>query len=336
MRVVLCPHLSLEHYRGGEKWTAALANRLVEDGVSVAVRALPYAPDGVRRVAVRDVLDSRVSYREAWHHDLSAFDTAYLFYNPLSQLFFTGAPRYVAGIHSWLFVTDRLYEPFYGVVPTGVKLLYRLVGPLDLRRFDVVHSVTRAYRAVHPRTVYIPNFVDTHRFSPDRAPLASEFTILVTAAHIPEKGWDLVRETADRLPMDMRLVTTGTCDDARIDGLGFVTEDELAMAYARAHVVLHPARVDTDSMVINEACASGTPVITTPIATHLPATDAVLHAETVEEIFIHLRLLRTEWEQNTGYTARCEAARAAGEAHDFDLIYPQLKSLLLGSGGEAA
>lgn len=336
MAVALCPHLSLEHYRGGEKWTATLANRLAADGVSVAVRALPYAPDGVRRVAVRDVLDSRVSYREAWHHDLTGFDTAYLFYNPLSPLFFTGASRYIAGIHSWLFVTDRLYEPFYGVVPTGVKLLYRLIGPLDLRRFDVVHSVTQAYHAVHPQTVYIPNFVDTKQFSPDRAALAAEFTVLVTAAHIPEKGWDLVCETAARLPETVRLVATGECDVDGIESLGFLTEDELARAYARAHVVLHPARVDTDSMVINEACASGTPVITTPIATHQPATEAVAHAATVGEICAHLQTLQTEWKRETGYAERCAVARAAGEAHDFDAIYPQLKALLLDSGGDGS
>jgi glycosyltransferase involved in cell wall biosynthesis len=336
MSVALCPHISLEHYRGGEKWTASLANRLVEDDVSVAVRALPYAPGGVKRVAVRDVLDSRVSYRESWHHDLSGFDTAYLFYNPLSQLFFTGASRYVAGIHSWLFVTDRLYEPFYGIVPTGVKLLYRLIGPLDLRRFDVVHSVTQAYHAVHPRTVYIPNFVDTQQFSPDCASLADEFTVFVTAAHIPEKGWDLVCETAARLPADVRLVATGTDGVAGIESLGFLDEDELARAYARAHVVLHPARVDTDSMVINEACAAGTPVITTPIVAHQPASEAVLHAATVDEICAHVETLYTEWATDSGYSERCVDARKAGEAHDFDVIYPRLKSLLLASGGDVA
>ena len=164
-RVVLCPHLSVEHYRGGEKWVCSLANRLNADGVDVSVRALPYAPGGERRVEVRDVLDPDIPYREAWHHDLSAFDTAYIFYNPLSELFFSGGGTRIAGVHSWVFVSRKLYEAHYGTVPTAVKLLYRTLGKRDLSRFDVVHSVTPAYDSPHPNTVHIPNFVDTDQFN---------------------------------------------------------------------------------------------------------------------------------------------------------------------------
>src|SRR5699024_2068254 len=128
MKVALCPHLSLEHYRGGEKWTATLANRLAADGIDVAVRALPYTPQNRRRVSADDVLDDGVSYREQWRHDLSAFDSAYLFYHPFARSCFTGRTRTIAGIHSWVYLSDRLYEPFYGVVPTAVKFLYRVLG----------------------------------------------------------------------------------------------------------------------------------------------------------------------------------------------------------------
>jgi glycosyltransferase involved in cell wall biosynthesis len=407
MSVVLCPHLSVEHYRGGEKWVVALANRLVANGVDVAVRALPYAPDGERRVRVRDVLDDRVPYTEAWRHDLSGFDTAYVFYNPLSKCFFHGTSRTIAGIHSWVYVADELFEPHYGAVPTAVKALYRLVGARELRAFDAVHSVTPAYDSPHPNTVSIPNFVDTRRFRPDRAPLADDFTVLATAAHIPEKGWDTVRAVATRLqeraatrrvgvePTDAGAITVGRTDGGRrldggrtdrgggvdgrtdrnrpadrrgasgrvdvaeengrrpgrerptcvvttgegegaVEGLGFLDEGELADAYTRAHVVLHPARVDTDSMVINEACASGTPVVTTPIATHVRRNEAVLHGRTVDELCAHIERLRREWRRGSVYDARCQRARVEGEAHAIDVIYPQLERLLtgdLGAGG---
>jgi len=385
MNVVICPHLSLEHYRGGEKWATELANRLVDDGVAVAVRALPYAPGGERRVRVREVLDERVSYREAWRHDLSEFDTAYVFYNPLSALFFHGAKRTIAGIHSWVYVSPHLYEPHYGAVPTAVKALYRCFGGRELKSFDAVHSVTPAYDSPHPNTYSIPNFVDTERFRPDRAPLANDFTVLSTAAHIPEKGWDTIQRVATRLtergpekrasPVGVnagrttqadggrigrydangrgrergrttegrtggggtdtiRVVTTGEGSGA-VEGLGFLDEEELADAYSRAHVVLHPARVDTDSMVINEACASGTPVVTTPIATHVRENEAVLHGATVEELCAHIETLRREWQRGDGYDERCWGARAEGEAHSTDVIYPQLKRLLTG-GVDAA
>lgn len=338
-RVVLCPHISLEHYRGGEKWTARLANRLAADGVDVSIRALPYLPGNRRRVDVHEVLDDDVSYREAWRHDLSAFDTAYVFYHPLSQLFFSGDAALIAGIHSWVYVSDRLYESHYGLVPTLTKLLYRAIGSRDLRQFDLVHSVTPAFDCDHPNLVHVPNFVDAERFHPDRAPLSEpfptdgeptseKFTVLVTAAHIRQKGWDAVREVAARLPEDIRLAATGTSDDPNVEDLGFLDEDELARAYASAHVVLHPARVDTDSMVINEATASGTPVVTTPLPTHVRENEAILHARTPAEMVGLIRLLHREWERDAGYEQRCRLARSTGEQHDVRRIYPQLKELL--------
>jgi glycosyltransferase involved in cell wall biosynthesis len=327
MKVALCPHISVEHFRGGEKWVVELANALAADGVDVAVRALPYAPGGERRVRVRDVLDESIPYREAWRHDLSDFDTAYVFYNPLSNLFFSGDTRFIAGIHSWVFVSRRLYEPHYGIVPTAVKALYWGIGRWDLRRFDAVHSVTPAFESPHPNTAYIPNFVDVERFHPGREPLADEFTVLVTAAHIREKGWDTVRKVAARLPEGITLAATGSSDDPNIFDLGFLDEDELAGAYSRAHLVLHPARVDTDSMVINEACASGTPVVTTPLPTHVRNNETVMHAGTSSEMVAIIRRVYDEWRRDDGYDVRCRVARQEGEAHGFDVIYPQLKDL---------
>lgn len=328
-RVALCPHISLEYYRGGEKWAASFANMLAADGVDVSIRALPYLPGNQRRVAVTDVLDDDVSYREAWRHDLSAFDSAYVFYNPLSNLFFPGDTSLVAGIHSWVYVSDRLYEPYYGVVPTLTKWLYRAIGPADLGRFDLVHSVTPAFECDHPNLVHIPNFVDADRFHPDRAPRHETFTVLVTAAHIPEKGWDHVREVAARLPEGIRLAATGASDDPNVRDLGFLDEDDLARAYASAHVVLHPARVDTDSMVINEATAAGTPVVTTPLPTHVRENEAILHASTPAEMVGLIRLLHREWERDAGYEDRCRLARTTGEEHDVRRIYPRLKQLLV-------
>ncbi|WP_273836278.1 glycosyltransferase [Halococcus sp. PRR34] len=329
MKVALCPHLSLEHYRGGEKWTATLANRLAADGIDVAVRALPYTPRNQRRVSADDVLDDAVSYREQWRHDLSAFDSAYLFYHPFARSFFTGQTRSIAGIHSWVYLSDRLYEPHYGVVPTTVKLLYRALGNRAFDRFDAVHSVTNSYDSPHSNTHYIPNFVDTTLFDPARASLNETFTVLVTAAHLPAKGWDRTRQIASTLGDELRVVTTGESDVPSIDGLGFLDEDELADAYASAHAVLHPSRIDADSLVIKEALASGTPVVTTPLRTHPPTGPAVLHGSTVGDFVAQLRTLQWEWHNGSGYEKRCRNARRIGERHGFETVYPQLKELLL-------
>ena len=332
-RVALCPHLSLEHYRGGEKWTAMLANRLAADGVDVSVHALPYAPDGDRRVSASSVLDDSVSYVESWRHDLSAYDTSYIFYNPLSRAFFHGNTYRIAGIHSWAYITDDLIESHYGPVPTTVKALYRAFGSWELRDFDAVHTCTDAFDSPHPDTRHIPNYIDTERYHPDAAPTEDQFTVLVTAAHIPEKGWDTVKDVAVGLAgTDVRVVTTGDLDEdpEGIESLGFLSEDELASWYARAHAVLHPTRVDADSIVMKEAWAAGTPVVTTPIKTHRThqESSAVLLGDSPVTLLRQIHRLHREWQTDDGYDDRVKTARAIGERYDTDVVYPRLRSLL--------
>lgn len=331
-RVALCTHFAVEHFRGGEKWVVDVANRLAADGIDVDVRSLPYAPDGERRVDADDVLDGAVGYTEGWRHDVSGYDTAYAMYTPGMRLAFRAGPgtRTIAGIHSWAFITDRLFESHYGAVPTAAKLSYRAVGPRELRGYDAVHTVTPAFDSPHPETTYVPNFVDTTRFRPDRRELADDFTVLVTAAHIHEKGWDVVRSVADRLPPAVRLAATGECDHPRIDALGFLDEAALADAYAAAHLVLHPTRVDTDSMVINEALASGTPVVTTPLPTHTRYDEATMRANSTAEIVDRIAALSEECSVDPErYAARCALARHHGLTRDTELVYRRLRRLLL-------
>ncbi|WP_199522949.1 glycosyltransferase family 4 protein [Haloferax sp. Atlit-6N] len=331
-RVALCPHFSVEHFRGGEKWVVTLANYLVQHtDAEVAIHAYPYAPNGTRRVSVEDVLDERIEYTERWRHDLSGVDTAYVFYHPGARLSFPRANQYIAGIHSWAYISQRLYEPHYGLVPTAVKTLYKFVGSRDLRWYDLVHTVTPAFGVDHPGLVTIPNFVDTDIFHPTTGTPDSEFTVLVTAAHIPEKGWDFVERVAEQLPNEIRVCATGEVSHPDITGLGFLSETELAAAYARSHVVFHPSRVDTDSMVINESCASATPIVTSPIPTHIRENAGVLHAGTVQEMRYCLEKLYREWSDAPElYESRCKAAHQSVRGHESQTVFPQLQAMLTG------
>jgi glycosyltransferase involved in cell wall biosynthesis len=331
-RVALCSHFAIEHFRGGEKWVAEVANRLAQDDIDVDVYSLPYAPDDERRVDAREVLDDSIGYTEGWRHDVSGYDTVYQLYTPGMKLFFgDGAgTRTIAGIHSWAFITDRLFESHYGAVPTVAKLCYRIAGRHELRRYDAVHTVTPVFDSPHPETTHVPNFVDTERYHPDRADLDDEFTVLFTAAHIPEKGWDVVQQLADRLPSEVRLAATGASDHPRIDAVGFLDEGELADAYSAAHLVLQPTRVDTDSMVINEALASGTPVISSPLPTHTRWDEAAMHVNSPEDIVDRIADVREEFRVDPErYAARCDLARQHGLNRDTELVYRRLRRLLL-------
>jgi glycosyltransferase involved in cell wall biosynthesis len=333
--IAFCSHFSLEHFRGGEKWVATIANHLADSAdVTVSVHSLPYAPDDVRPVDADEVLDDRIAYTEAWRHDLSEVDTAYVMYHPGAQLSFSGASNYIAGIHSWAYISERLVEPHYGLLEMGVKILYNTIGSYDLSRYDTVHTVTPAFESSHPNQVYVPNFVDTDLFHPDAAPLNDTFTVFISAAHIKQKGWDLVREVARDLPEDINICATGSVSDPNISGLGFLSESELARQYARSHVVLHPARVDTDSMVINESCASGTPVITTPLPTHVRENPGIIHAGTTIRMNYTIKKLWQEWESELSdvYSHRCESAYSSRKGHSCDEVFPQLEGLVVSDG----
>lgn len=329
-RVAICTHFAIEHFRGGEKWAVHLANRLAaEPGIDVSVHSLPYVPGNERRVDAREVLDPGLRYETAWRHDLSHVDTAYLFYHPGARWSFPGADTYIAGIHSWIYVSPDLFESHYGPVPTAAKLLYRALGRHDLRHYDGVHSVTPAFDSPHPNTAVIPNFVDRELFRPDRAALDPVFTVLVTAAHIEEKGWDIATRVAGNLPDHVRVLTTGTADSPHVEGLGHLSEERLADRYARAHVVLHPARVDTDSMVINEALASGTPVVTSPLVTHVRENDAVLHGGTVFEMVSLIEGLAEEYRTRPdAYEDRCRLARESSVDRGIPQVFPRLEAML--------
>lgn len=331
-RVALCTHLAIEHFRGGEKWAADVANRLAADGVDIDVFSLPYAPENKRRVDATAVLDNSIEYTESWRHDVTDYDTVYTMYTPGMGFCVVDGPktRSIAGIHSWAFITDRLFESHYGLVPTAAKLCYRLAGSRELRRYDAVHTVSPVFDSPHPETIHIPNFVDTTQYCPDRQELATEFTVLMTAAHIREKGWDIVTGVAERLPPEIRLVTTGECDHPDIDGLGFLEDAELADIYSAAHILLHPTRVDTDSMAINEALASGTPVVTSSLPTHTRWDEAAMHADTTTEIVDRIIDLHEEFHVDPErYAARCALARHHGLNRDAELVYRRFRRLLL-------
>jgi glycosyltransferase involved in cell wall biosynthesis len=331
-RVALCTHLAVEHFRGGEKWVVEVANRLAADGITVEIYSLPYAPGGERRIDAADVLDDAVGYTEGWRHDVTGYDTAYSMYAPGMGLSVRDGPdtRSVAGIHSWAFITDRLFESHYGVVPTAAKLCYRIAGPRELRQYDAVHTVSPVFDSPHPETTHVPNFVDSSQYSPDRRELADEFTVLTTAAHIREKGWDVIQEVAERLPAGIRLVTTGECDHPDIEELGFLHEAELADIYSAAHLLLHPTRVDTDSMAINEAVASGTPVVTSSLPTHTRWDESVMHVDGTTEIADCITDLYDEFHVDfERYAARCNLARHHGLNRDVELVYRRFRRLLL-------
>lgn len=329
--IAFCVPGSLEDPRAGGSWVIDIANKLVHDGFEVEIRGIPYAPLG-RKTNIYDVLDPRVTYKEAWVHNISDFDVAYITYTPISKLFFRGNVAKIAGIHAMIYVSKYPIR-YFGITSNIMGVLHKFVGKRELLSYDAVHSITKAFTSPHPNTYYIPNFIDTKMYNPQRAKKAEKFTVLVTTAHIPRKGWDVVVSVAERLPKEISIVSTGETGHPNIRGLGFLPEEDLADWYARAHVLLNPSREDVDSLSIKKACACGTPVITTPIPTHKAMFDneegAILYADGVEETLKCILELYEEWvSDRKKYFERCKRARKLAEEYDFKILYPKFKKML--------
>jgi hypothetical protein len=83
-------------------------------------------------------------------------------------------------------------------------------------------------------------------------------------------------------------------------------------------------------MAINEALASGTPVISSPLPTHTRCDEAAMHANSAAEIVDRITDLHEEFRlEPDRYAARCDLARQHGRNRDGDLLYRRLRRLLL-------
>jgi len=142
MDVAFCIPGSLEGPRAAGGWIVDIANKLVRDGFEVEIRGIPYTPLG-RKASIYDVLDPRVTYKEAWVHDLSDFDLAYFEYTPISRLFFRGNVARIAGIHAMNYVSKFPFSRYFGIVSNVMGALHKLFGKWELLTYDAVHSITK-------------------------------------------------------------------------------------------------------------------------------------------------------------------------------------------------
>jgi hypothetical protein len=82
-------------------------------------------------------------------------------------------------------------------------------------------------------------------------------------------------------------------------------------------------------MVINEALASGTPVLSSPLPTHVRTDEAAMHANSVRDIVDCIADLAEEFRTDRKrYDARCALARQHGRNRDTELVYRRLRGLL--------
>jgi glycosyltransferase involved in cell wall biosynthesis len=169
-------------------------------------------------------------------------------------------------------------------------LVYRTMGRLVLRRArrvyvlnGRVHDFVTGLGVTADRVHLLPNGVDTERFhpvSPEEQRAArralglpqSGVLALFVGRFVPKKGYDAVLAAASaQVPPSYSIALAGGELDAEtpgvtvgaIVGLGALDRRQMALAYRAADVFVLPSQGEGFPLTVQEAMASGLPVITT-------------------------------------------------------------------------
>jgi glycosyltransferase involved in cell wall biosynthesis len=249
MRIAFAHHLSLSYGAGGEKWIINTAKALAKKH-DVEIYALPFLLDGKPKINPKDQLEG-INYTEGFFHNIKA-EVTYVTYNPLSFLNFNIKGPKIAGIHAEVYWQKPNLR--YGKYPLVANIVNRFTSYGELRRFNAVHRLNSLYKVNHPLVFTIPNYVDSTVYKPTIK--NSEFTVAYASRQVWQKGFDIFKQIQKRL-------------DCRVKVSGSVAESDMPSFLSDAHVVLAPSRTDTFGLSIVEALMCGTPVVTSPLPSHI-------------------------------------------------------------------
>lgn len=301
---------------GGEREMCELANELAQRGHDVQFYALPYLMGTKPKVDPHRVLKG-VTYQEGWSHDIKA-DIAYTFYHPFSSMNFRVKGRRIASFHSQAFFM-RSVPPSYGLVPMVASYGTKLVGPLELRLYDAIHTHYPQPNIRHKKTYIIPGWVDTKVFKPG-AQKYEEFTVLFSGRAVWQKGWDIYVKLAEKMKgLGVRfLYVGGTVRDAVIKSLGFQWNPvALSEIYNRSHVLINPSRAETFGRVSIESMACGTPVVTNPSPAHTSLKLPFVIGNSIQDYEESILDLKSRWEQGNPYARLSDECSHAAQAYSF-------------------
>jgi len=274
LRIAFAHHLSLSYGAGGEKWIINTAKALAKKH-DVEVYALPFLLDGKPKISPKETLEG-ICYSEGFHHNIKA-DVTYVTYNPLSFLNFSIKGPKIAGIHSEAYWQNPNLH--YGKYPLIANIVNRFTSYGELRRFNAIHRLNTLYPVNHHSVYTIPNYVDSEVYRPYKK--ANEFTVAYASRKVWQKGFDIFSKVASRL-------------DCRVKVSGSIAEEDMPAFLSDAHVVLAPSRVDTFGLSLCEAMMCETPVITSPLPSHLELGLPLKYANSPKDYLAEVNQLKKE------------------------------------------
>lgn len=329
MRIAFCHHYAISFGGGGERFIADAARWLAQRGHMVDIHCVP-----IRRGIWHPELGG-AAYREGLFHFPDA-DVSYYIYNPFVVNLFRYAGPKVAGIHSPLlskglsqagYATDNFFGNTrrHGILAALMKSYGQIFQKRELAGFDAIHCVSPLKAEIdHQNIFYIPNWVDTERFS--RGEKADDFRIVFVGRHDYAKGFDRYVQVSEIL-RDFKFFCTGS-SVGRIQGVGYLPDKDLANLYSQSSVMVYPTRGDTFGLAILESLACGTPVITTSIPAHASLHLPVLYADTPEAIASTLKKIYDLWIHQGEYEKLVDGGIEAVKRYEISTVLPRFEMML--------
>jgi len=304
MRIAFATHLSLSYGAGGEKWIINTVKALAKKH-DVEVYALPFLLDGKRKINPQEQLED-IPYHESFHHNIKS-DITYCMYNPLTFLNFNIKGPKIAGIHSEAYWQQPNLH--YGKYPLLANIVNRFTSYGELRRFNAVHRLNTLYPVNHPTVFTIPDYVDSTVYRPIKK--ADKFTVAYASRQVWQKGFDVFKQVEKHLACDVKVS-------------GGVAEEDMPQFLSGAHVVLAPSRVDTFGLTLCESMLCGTPVVTSPLPSHLELDLPLRYAESPMEYVEQIKSLQ----YNESYNLISECCRRSALKYDKNKVLKQLEGML--------
>lgn len=315
------------------------ANFIASRGHDVEVHALSFGPNRNINLSKVQELLLTVPYYEARNIQVEA-DVAYINYVPFIWRRMRIRGSKVAGLHTHLLLSRQyLSETILHPLRAGFEWCLKTIGcfaglpliKIDLTSFDAIHMPGSEIGLRDNSKIYkIPLWIDVTRV-PEVDGKYETFTVLFAGRKTWEKGWFTFCETALRLRRmgyDFRFICTGEGRKG-IHGLGFLSENKLLCVYKRSHVVVYPSIADIFGLVILEAAACGTPVITTPIDAHLRQHLPVLYARDTDDFTKAILYTYTLWKEHPNkYDDWCKKLQTSATRYDVSKTLPLFEKML--------
>jgi glycosyltransferase involved in cell wall biosynthesis len=266
---------------------------------------LPILLEGKPKINPKEKLED-ISYSEGFHHNIKA-DVTYVTYNPLSFLNFNIHGPKIAGIHSEAYWQNPNLR--YGKYPLVANIVNRFTSYGELRRFNAVHCLNNLYPVNHPRIFTIPDFVDSEFYRPLKK--SDEFTVAYASRQVWQKGFDIFSKLASHL-------------DCRVKVSGNIFESDMPSFLSDAHVVVAPSRVDTFGLAIVESMMCGTPVVTSPLPSHLELGLPLKYANSTTDYLAEVNRLKAD----SSFGLLSDFCRLSALRFDKKRIVAQLEAML--------